>query len=91
MSSVTSTERRPDGPRALRPSERPPSRPMLATLKACLRLVGGAQGEPWLLGHGRVLRALVRRGLAEEYRVTPSGRVYFRATTDGLAVVRSSR
>lgn len=61
---------------------------MLSVLAACVHLLRGAQGEPWLLGHGRILRGLVRRGLAEEYRVVPGGRTYYRATPAGLETTR---
>lgn len=65
-----------------------PTRSMLASLRRALELESGYQGEPWVTSrYWRVPPALVRRGWAEEYRVTPRGRTYYRMTPAGRAWV----
>lgn len=88
MPTLTLSEHRSNVPRDLRPSERRPSPPMLASLKRAAELARGFQGEPWVrTRHGRTAAAMVRRELASEYRVTEGGQVFYRATSAGLALV----
>ncbi|MDL5159465.1 hypothetical protein [Actinomycetospora termitidis] len=83
--------------RPLRPCERRPSRNMLRALRHAVALEKGAQGEPWVAlpterrAPSRYGRACARRGLAEEYRVTPDGTLYFRITPAGRDVLVVAR
>lgn len=61
---------------------------MLTALRRAAELARGPQGEPWVAHrHHAVAPACARRGYASEYRVTPDGRVFYRATSAGLALV----
>lgn len=61
-----------------------PSPSMLRALRQALWLEKGPQGEPWVAGrYRRTAQACVRRGLAEEYRVTSGGQVFYRITPAG--------
>ena len=72
-------------------SLRRPSPTMLAALRNALRLEQGYQGEPWVAGrYRRTALACARRGLADEYRVTPNGRPYYRISDVGRALVGAS-
>lgn len=64
-----------------------PTPAMLAAMRAAAALANGYQGEPWLRSrYWRVPAACVRRGWAEEYRVTPAGRTFYRLSEAGLAL-----
>lgn len=62
---------------------------MVTALRNALELEKRFQGEPWVAArYRRTCAALVRRGLAEEYRVTPTGQAtYYRITPAGRALV----
>lgn len=68
-----------------------PTAAMLTAMRAAAQLGRGYQGEPWLVSrYWRVPGACVRRGWAEEYRVTPAGRTYYRLTDAGAALAVAS-
>jgi hypothetical protein len=70
------------------PAGRPATAFMLRALRRAVDLEqNGFQGVAWVAGPERTVQACVRRGLAEEYRVTPNGRPYYRITDAGRALV----